>query len=843
MLRCVRKRLRITKRSFSTNVFSSVSDEINTENAQKIWQDAVTANAPEAMSHRASLFRAIEKERPLWALTILERLPTNLRTIDDFRFALNILLHNELLEEARNMLLSVARRHPIYWESLMYELAESEPIHWILPLFCESLVAQGMTYTLSHPGPPSDKILQVIVKRVLASGQESDILTQILDSMVSTVLSSRLATAILRSCYILHMNPEHTGILSWKLQKHIATSEDLKYSLLGLLRIGEPLRALQLYDTKKQSVNTTASGLDEVVLAAAASASQWDRLESMFNEMAAVPGKYKTVLSVLSALGGTHALEEIWHQLVEVDKIKPTYGICHAIMFSMRQLGETARVQHYFYELVKYLPPLRSSFRLLLGAYRDASDIRSALELMSEMSGTHQLPLTAAEFSILLSLCAKLRDFQSSSTVWTWAHTVLHDVDIPLKNSYLKCLVETNHQEEALKFWTEEFDSARQGIDTLTIMLGLAARKGNAELFKAIVDIAEQQGVKKDAAWFVEIMRFYARVGDYPNAWRQFSEMKKLHIQPHGDHYSLVGTLQKKYHLADDSAKTYENARKNNALSFGFMGQQLRLFAGNSEEDVRRIGERVALDLLKGGGNDTSSDVLARSKVPVSTVKATIRTALRPGGDPRIARKILDRLHENPSFTQPWMVWGQELIYYSRLNNWRSFDRAWNKFFEVVRRNATVLQDDKSYKLPPRYRLVFEQQVTARIRQLAAEKKCDSLLNLQNELNAIGIKFTRRNWNLWVCALVEAGEIIEAFRIVKREGTFGRSRSGDSKPVGVRPMTRAVLIKNWLSLVQLVSPKLPYPQAAEVAVQSFGYPARYVRQRYENPKKVETSNN
>lgn len=841
MLRCIWRRLHPPKRPFVTSLVSFHEGGQGLGDPQVLWQNAFSADAPQAMRHRDSLYKSVNQELPVWALTILEGLPTNKRTVDDYRFALRILIRRELREEARNMLLSVARRHPLYWESLLNEIVPEEPVYWLLSVFAESLVAQGMTYTLSHPGPPTDRILQRIVKRAFSLVEGPSSLSHILDSMSNTVISSRLGTAVLRACYASHLNPENTGIFDWKIQKHTATPDDLKYVLLALLRTGQPSHALRLFDIHKRSLNIRGSGVDEVGLAAAASAHQWDRLEVMFNEMTAFPNKYKTVLSALASLGGTQALEEIWHQLVNVDKIMPTYGICHAMMFSMRRLGETARVHHYFCELMKYMAPLRSSFRILLGAYRDASDLQSALDLMSEMSGTHQLPLTAAEFSVLLSLCAKTRDLESSRTVWSWANSALVEIDRPLKNSYLKCLVEANCQEEALQFWSEEFTTNHQEIDTLTVMLGLAARRGNTQLFNVVRNIAEEQGTKLDGTWFVEVIRFYARVGDYQNASGQLLEMRRRHIEPNGDHYSLIGGLQTKYRLVDESADTYERAKESGALSFGFMGQQLRLLARNKDVKVRRIGERVALDLLKRGGNDPASDVLARSKVPVSTVKATIRTSLRPGGDPKMARRILDKLHDNPTSTQPWMVWGQELIYYSSLQKWKKFQSAWVNFFESVKQNATVLQVDKSYKLPPRYRLVFEQQITARIRHLATEQNDGALKNLPEELNSIGINFTRRNWNLWVCALAETGNVVEAFRIVQQEGTFGKGRSDDSKPIGVRPMTRAVLIKSWPKLLKCMTPEASYRDAAEHAVQTYGYLARYVRERYENPAKSKKS--
>lgn len=752
--------------------------------------DALKENRLDALKSRNDLYDEIRahKNYESWQLDILGLIPRDQALLSDYMFSVDVLIYEQEWTMIRDLLVDLALSQPVFVEVLYEELVKrviaageaQAPIGKLLEVFVGVFGSLGSD--LGNLDPYKDRPFIEVLRRLvrLFPGRIAVEVERLLRS--NPTIGSPLATSLLRIISTEKLSSAESkdvAVAIWeaKIATHTATSEDLHNVMLRQIYLGDAKYALAAYDANSSlQANTQA----DVILLAAAQAKDWDRLQATFENLTTnfqevlQSRHYGIILRALGELGGRNLLEEIFKRY-SARNLEPGRGVYHAMIYSYQIMGDFARARYYFDQMIaKGIPPVRTSFQLMLAAYKEAKNLSEAMDLVHLASAEYHLAVTNQEITTLLSLCANRRDSESAERIFTWAQSLLKDkIDRITYNAYLQVLVECNKLDEAFAM----YDSLQipAGLDTLTILLSAAARWTLKDKFDFIVSEKERLGLRGDAKWYGAVMNFYSLSKDTAQLFNTLEEMKKAGFKPSAGHYSVILDHLTKVQNFDKGDEIVQEVMEQQVTpTFAFYEQWFRMMTAAQKSPGSDRAYQMLSKILDMGVFDATAVTTPRDAAPPGMFKAVVRKLLKTNRFER-AYYLLSQANrqKNQRSPEPWKIAALFMEYYDASGRYEALSQAWERFISLLRQTfvpSTGANGQVVFGTPRRYRFDYSKQIDIRIRDLARQHKMALLVSLESDLKRIGLEMSSANLNHLLQELLSAGEALSERNSAKALG-------------------------------------------------------------------------
>lgn len=704
---------------------------------------------------------------------VIKNLPVNCKTLYDLRFVVDLLVSENSVQEGLNFIVRTTSTQPTYAEKLLYwiyqkHIAGTPDVNLVTNLLSSlGVLVFTKDESLGSSNPSSYSAYRAIIAD-LVQGRSTE---QIISSLARVTecnpqVGARLCTAFMQivtsSRSLKQYQALTESILNLKQQKNLTNSVDLHLMLKHFNRVKNPNVALKIYDENPGLHE--AHQLSEVLIASGM-AGNWDRLQSEFEQLdISISSKaqseyFAAVFRTIGNLGSEDLIEQLYADLRKSGAIF-TPDIVHGIMRSYKTIGSPEKVKQIYDLMINNgeFCPNETSFEIMISCYKDASDLAAAMLVLGEQLVIHSFPLTNRELTSLISLCAKRRDIESARALMKWGKIIMPGpIDRFTWNAYLDCLAKCNLMQEAFELY--KTFSFEVGIDTLSILMNVAARFALQDPFEFLLKERERLELKPDAVWFGSVLFYWVQKKDYEKALEVFDEMKKWHLKPNVYHYGTILELQAKQHRFASGVELVKNMNTEGVQpSFDFYTNYLHLYSNaGATAPMREKAKDVAFKLISSNYFDSCSHKVPRNKVPAKAIKRVFRRELKKQHF-ITCEKLLAGLRAHGT-TESYKLSALFLELYYKMRIWGTLDLLWSQFIEDLRRTFVLYRSATGathYKLPHRYRNDYWRQVNIRLADLNNRSKFSDLLKFPKHLEEYGIAMTTKNWNYMVQCLAKA---------------------------------------------------------------------------------------
>lgn len=648
----------------------------------------------------------------------------------------------------------------------------------------------------------------------------------------SPAFGQMLATTCLDLEYSIHSNASAIDIWQAKEQLHLASTFDLHKAMSALLHMKEYDRALAIY-SRNPDIHT--DWLFDILLKTYAYRQDWSGMQQVFESLfgrGELPNinHYRIVMEALSKIAGVDVVDTMYNN-IKVRKLTPTIAIHNAVMYSRYALGDIFGVKEAYERIAaEGLRPNLRTFNIKLMAYRDAGDLKSAIEVLSDMQ-QQEVPITREILTTMISLCAKRFDIHGAERVFSWLKKKGMHPDVVCYNAMLECYMGAKSFESAERL-LEEMKSRgiSMRIDTITILFKYYGRIKRSDKLSELYSEMSRLQILPDAKFYSVMLEYLVRTDKFNEAETIIKELEGTELKNNIYHYSILMKGYLDNNQYKQVIEIFQELEKKH-IEPTFETVALMIEAYEQSQRASGVGSQALKDYMSKADElvDLTSKYLPRNIVSPEMVVAVLK-----GHSERLNLEQVKQVIEaigamgvhGKRLLETDIILRHLSLVFGKFNQWDLFTEYSNRLMDVVKAKF-VRNQSGNYKIPRALRLVDDKVFRYKFIQLADMGQRRKILPLYNTLKSQGFEFSNYTINSIVPLLVEDPETItHGYELAERELLGGSLRAIEAsdmvrrglitvnqktKFIGHKKMsimTRQVLAQHYYKFLETIAQKL-----------------------------------